>query len=158
MLTRKIPGVKKAKIKLSRRSTPSFGDTSATVFAAAMESVAVAAPDASVTDFGEKLQVISEGRPLHEKTIDPVKLVDDVRSTLTETLAPAFSDSCELASAKEKSLPVPLNEIVCDAVSTESETTNVPFRPPAAVGEKTTVWLQTLAGCRVMPRQEEAPR
>ena len=103
----------------------------------------VAAPDASVTDFGTKLHVIPDGSPLHEKTIDPVKLVDEVTFTLTDLLLPGCSDSCELASAREKSLPMPLNETVCDRVSTESETTNIPFRAPAAVGEKTTSWLQT---------------
>ena len=158
METRKIPGRQRAKARYSRRSMSFSGDTLATVFAAVMESVAVAAPDASISEFGEKLHVIPAGNPLHEKAIDPVKLVDDVTFTLTEVLAPGFTDSCELASDKEKSLPVPLNEIVRDAVSTESETTNVPFRAPAALGEKTRFWLQTLAGCRVVPTQEGAPR
>jgi hypothetical protein len=85
-----------------------------------MESVVLAAPDASVTDVGKKLHVIPVGRPLHEKTIDPVKFVDDVTFTPTELLAPAFTGSCELANAKEKSLPMPLIETVCGAVSTQA--------------------------------------
>ena len=117
-----------------------------------------AAPDASATDCGKKLHVIPVGRPLHENTIDPAKLVDDVMLTPTELLAPAFTDSCEVASARAKSLPVPLNAAVWDAVSTESETTNVPFRLPAAVGEKTMFWLQAFAGCRVVPTQEGIPK